>query len=64
MKHILTLVTVAFTLSLGACCTKGSGSCPMGGKKSECAHGSKACPSGKKDCAEGSKCCSTDKKKK
>ncbi len=31
MKHIITLVAIAFTLSLGACCSK-DGTCPMGGK--------------------------------
>ena len=40
MKSIITLVALAFTLSLGACCTKDGGTCPMGGKK-DCAM--KAC---------------------
>ena len=44
MKHIISLVALAFTLSLGACCTKDGGSCPMGGKK---------------DCATAKGCCKT-----
>ncbi|MEK0450438.1 MAG: hypothetical protein RL088_2706 [Verrucomicrobiota bacterium] len=44
MKHIITLVAVAFTLSLGACCTTGS-TCPMGGKKADtcCAKKADSC---------------------
>lgn len=41
MKHIITLIAVAFTLSLGACCTTG-GTCPAGAKK-ECSTDKKKC---------------------
>jgi hypothetical protein len=55
MKHIITLIAVAFTLSLGACCTTG-GSCPTGAKK--CC-GSEACKAkGDKKCC-GSEACKT-----
>ena len=43
MKHIITLVAIAFTLSLGACCSK-DGTCPMGGKPAA---------------AKGDSCCAT-----
>jgi hypothetical protein len=42
MKHIITLVAIAFTLSLGACCS--TGTCPAGAKK-ECSTAKKCCGS-------------------
>ena len=42
MKTIITLVAVAFTLSLGACCSTGGETCSMGGKK-ECSTAKKCC---------------------
>jgi hypothetical protein len=52
MKHIITLIAVAFTLSLGACCTTG-GTCPVGGKK-DCSK--TECSTDKKKCC-GSQAC-------
>ncbi len=51
MKHIITLITVAFTLSLGACCSTGGSTCPMGGK-AKCADKKECC--GSKTCKKGS----------
>lgn len=42
MKHIITLVAVAFALTLGACCSTDS-KCPLKKKESCCDTGKGAC---------------------
>ena len=54
MKSIITLVAIAFTLSLGACSTKG-GTCPMSGKK-DCAMAKTCCTSNPKTCTKEGGC--------